>query len=394
MWLDKAEVLFEQENFKLAFEYYTEYLKSEPNDLYCLCRLAICHAQLNRKEACVEVLNDAFKGNSEDWFVNYLLSFYLVDDDIKSAKKHVEKCLALEPNSADSLYVSALLASAQNENTICVERCQEGLAVEPNHAALSRLLGTTLLSLGQLGRSKLVLEACLRKNPNDDYLHYVLGLIYLEQGKPNNAKNHFQKAILLNPQEPIYRDEVIESLKNESKLYRFFLKRGFAKYTFQVKFDFWLIIRVVFALKVLPLIIAVAIFYILVCWYCNVWYEVYLKTKQLYRHLLNEKKTIRIKGFLVLNTAIVGMIYVSNLYDSTFLWRICWLLILSVFYFVSWFEIEKTSGRVVFFTFLSLLLLAMLPQILFSSGESLLPIIVGIAITGLYGAIFSVNGVK
>ncbi len=60
-----------------------------------------------------------------------------------------------------------------------------------------------LMNLNDLVRAKVELQAALKINPNSSLVHALMGMVYLKQNQPKVAKPHIDKALALNPQEPI-----------------------------------------------------------------------------------------------------------------------------------------------------------------------------------------------
>lgn len=60
-----------------------------------------------------------------------------------------------------------------------------------------------LINLNDLVRAKVELQAALKINPNSSRTHGLMGMVYLKQNQPKVAKPHIDKALALNPQEPI-----------------------------------------------------------------------------------------------------------------------------------------------------------------------------------------------
>ena len=110
--------------------------------------------------------------------------------------------------SAD-FYVSIAQVHEQgNDNEEAAAQYEKALSVNPKH--LDALLGYAHLQdrNGQLGKAVVLYERAVRAHPKDPRPSNDLGLCYAQQTKYNEALACLQKAVKLNPERELYRNNI------------------------------------------------------------------------------------------------------------------------------------------------------------------------------------------
>lgn len=79
------------------------------------------------------------------------------------------------------------------------------MTVDPSYPEAHYNLGTLLAKSGRMDEAMEHLNAAVRVNPDNAYYQSVLGIEYAKQGLINEAIERFEIAVRLAPEEPAYR---------------------------------------------------------------------------------------------------------------------------------------------------------------------------------------------
>lgn len=126
------------------------------------------------------------------------------------ARLAVDALLVASPDNPDGLFLQGTLAAAQGDTDIAVAAFERSLDLDPKQPTVwLTLAGTThghgsyTVAHSESGVSHDVVEALLRRaidaNPGHPDLHTELGLMYLSDGKPEDAIGEFDVAVLNSP---------------------------------------------------------------------------------------------------------------------------------------------------------------------------------------------------
>ena len=145
------------------------------------------------------------------------------------AKRHAERALELDPQSAEALELLGTIHLHRNDLQAAVSAFLEALALTPENPSLHSTLGSVLLKLGNSGEARGYLEKAVALDPaltearnnlaaalaglgdDDGALHEFaaanppvaalnkLGLVYLADRKWEKAENAFKQALVQDP---------------------------------------------------------------------------------------------------------------------------------------------------------------------------------------------------
>ncbi len=392
----KAEILFEQGKYKKAIEFYKKELSVNPNSVLPKVCIAHSYILLKKHSLALEILHDVLSIEPELWYLHYVFSIcYLEMESLSKGLEHAERCLTINPENSYSYYILGELEYFKRDFQKAHESASKGLEFNPNDDALLNLKSRALLHLGEISSANHVADENLMQNPEEQSSHSLKGVIELENGNPKAAEHHFKIALSINPNSEIDEEGLIECLKANSMFYKFFLRRAFGKYHFQEKIGFWSVFKILIGIKFLPIIIGVVIFYLLVCWYFSVLYESILFLRKGYRNLLGRNKQLRAKCFLVITgTTVISGVLASH-FKSSWMWLAFWFQAIGIFFFISFFESERRVGAITSLLFSSFSILIFITPLLYNGIENLVwSVIWGVFMLGIYGLVFSLNGIK
>ncbi len=124
-------------------------------------------ADVSRAIACYKEavrLNPSLAGA---WF-NLGLVYYEADSHSADARKAFEKVISIQPDMAKASYMLAMMVKADQGNKAALE----------------------------------ILKETIKKNPNYGKAYYMMGVVYREDGRPDLARECFNKFITLAPKDP------------------------------------------------------------------------------------------------------------------------------------------------------------------------------------------------
>jgi tetratricopeptide (TPR) repeat protein len=395
-YYEKAEILFEQSNYTKAIEFYKLELELNPEFNYAKTSIGNCYFNLGELELSLKILSDVISDDPEDWFSNYLIVFvYCAMERLDDAFVFAEKTLDLDPEDELSFYAIANVEFQRDNYLPALRHCNSGLGIDPENDAIKELKSRVLISSGENENARKLIDQLLKSDPNNSDAHALKGAIDLNKENYKDAKKHLLTSLSLNPHDQFVKDNLVEVLKANSFFYKRLMKRAFNQYELDLKFSFWTVLRIIFAIKVLPIIIAIVLIYLLINWYFSVWYEVTMLVQKGYKHLLNESKKLRAKVFFISNCILLICFLIAKEFHLKWVWLLFTLIFTALVFFISYFEAEKKSGKLTCLIF-SVTVLTLILAPIFNGGlENLFgSVIIAIVGIGLYGITFSLNGVK
>jgi tetratricopeptide (TPR) repeat protein len=112
-----------------------------------------------------------------------LAELYLREGDVETSQRHARQARALPP---DNPWPDPILASVQSKAVGISERLEQA---------------RSLFAMGDLAASRSLVEAVLRKQPDNASAYKLLGSIHFRENRPKEAETALREAIRLHPQE-------------------------------------------------------------------------------------------------------------------------------------------------------------------------------------------------
>ena len=117
----------------------------------------------------------------------------LYDLDWEGAEAALNKATALEPGSTDLFSLRADLEEMRGRLDQAIELRKQAVALDPLCSFCYLFLGNDLYQIGQYDESSRVLRKGLELDPQQGYIHFVLGQILLAQRRPQEALVEMQQ---------------------------------------------------------------------------------------------------------------------------------------------------------------------------------------------------------
>jgi len=109
------------------------------------------------------------------------------------ARPVLEHSLRLDPNLAEGWYQLGLLAGQQGNWQEAIQNWKKAITLKPDHAQALFFLGTRYLESGELAEAESAFRGSLAADPNNMKTEYDLALVLNKLGKPDEAKQHFDR---------------------------------------------------------------------------------------------------------------------------------------------------------------------------------------------------------
>jgi tetratricopeptide (TPR) repeat protein len=114
--------------------------------------------------------------------------------DVESAKAHLERALAIEPNNSHYvLHYGAVLSELNDPRAIPV--LERGVSLNPSNPLAHFNLGRAYRRVGNLPRARKELELAVRLRPYLARAHYQLGAVYRSLGEKEKARRAMQEFV-------------------------------------------------------------------------------------------------------------------------------------------------------------------------------------------------------
>src|SRR5215471_14589478 len=120
---------------------------------------------------------------------------YSAEKKYSEAIEVLENALRYRPDSEEALIDAAIAYFDAEQFNKAFEPLGKALAHNPQNATAHHLMGKTCFMLGQFEKSASELQTALKLAPKDYDVAYTLGLAYLKQGKPELARQIFDRML-------------------------------------------------------------------------------------------------------------------------------------------------------------------------------------------------------
>ncbi|OGC91728.1 MAG: hypothetical protein A2142_05930 [candidate division Zixibacteria bacterium RBG_16_48_11] len=213
-WFGLAATYLEQKRFDEAEAVYQECLKkvNDSSAVYVAMGLGFGRAkQFGKAESYFE---RALQLRPKDAGIILALgNLHQQQGNIQTAEKHFLQVLELEPDNATALNNLGYLWADQGINLEkALAMIGKALEKEPNNPAFLDSYGWGLYKLGRLNEAETYLKRAQEILSTDPEVHHHLGDLYYQQGKLKLAKQSWQKALEIDPDNQKLKDK-LKSLK-------------------------------------------------------------------------------------------------------------------------------------------------------------------------------------
>lgn len=165
------------------------------------------------KEGKFAEAKDAFAGyverKPENAFGHYMLGLASwKSGDLTGAEKAFNEALAKDPTHVKSLLNSARVLMDLDRNQEALERIQSARALDSTTTESVRLLARAQHRLGDVESAVTSYREALIADERDVWAMNNLGMLYIEQRKPQEALGPLARAVQLKPTSPIFQNNL------------------------------------------------------------------------------------------------------------------------------------------------------------------------------------------
>jgi tetratricopeptide (TPR) repeat protein len=213
-------------NFPLALTLLDQEIQKNPDDPVLYYNFAVCCAKTHNYKKSIQVLEDTIQKYPKfielDGMYRILIYCFIQVKDYDLAEKITIERLKVY---TDDLYLLSFLASIQ-EHTLriqdAIDTHRKILRTEPDYTNSLNSLGYLLLikekpTEEDLKEAVSCIRKVLQKNPDNAAYLDSFGVLLMKSGKKKEAKKAFEKALLLDPTNPILMDRLHKLWMDENQ---------------------------------------------------------------------------------------------------------------------------------------------------------------------------------
>ncbi len=157
-------------------------------------------AQKKDWEDAIEIFHELVKEEPDSSLINFLLgSAYFENNKLDQAKSYISKALEINPNLFQARLVMADIFYKQGDFYLAENHIKKALAQVPKHYNANLLLGNINMANKNWPMAKTIFEELIAQDPENPAAYYRYGLIDRIENKPDQAIEHFNAALNLNP---------------------------------------------------------------------------------------------------------------------------------------------------------------------------------------------------
>ena len=137
---------------------------------------------------------------------------------LQTAEDIYRQILAVEPNHADATHLLGLIAHQMGRHEIAVEYIGRAIALNGTMAEFHDNLGGAYRALRRMPEAAAYCRRAVELKPDDAAAHYNLGLVLNDQGKLAEAVACYRRALELRPDYAEAHNNLGNAFKNQEKL--------------------------------------------------------------------------------------------------------------------------------------------------------------------------------
>ena len=177
-------------------------LAARPDMPLALQHLAFLERETGDLRSAVDTLQRSIAIDPEDIDAVALLGAYLNESGRgQEAAQALQVYADRRDPDVDVLLARGAALAQIGRTKEAVDTFNRALAIDPSNAVAKANLGTVYLLVRDYPRARAIMEEALVLDPNVSRAHNALGVIAAETGHPDEAIDHWKRAVELNPRE-------------------------------------------------------------------------------------------------------------------------------------------------------------------------------------------------
>jgi tetratricopeptide (TPR) repeat protein len=218
------------EYFHLLADCYLDYFKSFPaiqtmeeahrrwpERIPTMLKLSEFYLIVKKHGEALKMVQEVIKRDPQNSEAFFMASMIAKDkNEIPLAIKNMERSVAINPESVDGWIILGNLLSGKNDQ-VAIKYYQNALRLDSTSMEAHDGIATFYHKSGQLDKAEAAYKDMVIKEPSRPETYFDLGLLYLEQDKIDEAKQHMNMALDQDPLffKAIYYRGVIAEKKGE-----------------------------------------------------------------------------------------------------------------------------------------------------------------------------------
>jgi Tfp pilus assembly protein PilF len=204
-------------DFKLAIASYDTALKLEPRAVLAMVNEAMAYARLGETKKAEEYLQKALKVAPDNAAGNFNMGLLKAEkNELIQAEKYLKKAIKADPQMAQAAYNLCIITSKDRINE-AVTWCRKAADLRPQDPKYAYTLAFYLNQKGDTDGAVKTLDALIARQPRYLDAYLLLGGIYEKEGKKEDAKKIYNRALALEGVPEGFRQHIrekLEALKN------------------------------------------------------------------------------------------------------------------------------------------------------------------------------------
>ena len=128
------------------------------------------------------------------------------------------RILGLDPNHADALHLSGLIAHQRGDNARAVDLINKAIKRSPRDAAYRSNLGAALLAMDRAAEAADAFRRALALDPAHADAHNNLGNVMMREGRPADAEGCYRRALAARPGHAVAWNNLGGALRAQGRL--------------------------------------------------------------------------------------------------------------------------------------------------------------------------------
>jgi tetratricopeptide (TPR) repeat protein len=218
-WSILAKIANSEKKYDEARQLLQNVLSRDPENLDARLVQAETWLSMQETKKAVDSLENLNRTYPNSPVIKYTLArSYLANKSPKQALDELDETVRLNPGYADAVLLRSELQLRDGNARAAVEPLQAVLKSRPDLPAGPVLLAEAYRMLGRFDEAAALIREQIKKSPKVAASHYLLGAILKQQNKQLEARQAFEKAAELEPENPSSLEQLV-NLDIDGKAY-------------------------------------------------------------------------------------------------------------------------------------------------------------------------------
>lgn len=248
----RVGILLQQGRYAEAESLLKNLLATDAHNTHLQAMLAETLLMQDKAEPAMEVIDMAIGSTPDEPYLFFVKARVLANqENYKAAEEMLATAISMDPYEAGYFAYAAQIKLIRKKFDEALEQADQALAIDPEHVLALNARSTALQKLNRKEESYQTIQGALREDPNNAYTHANYGWGLLEQGDHKKAMEHFRESLKADPDNDYAQAGLLEAIKAKNPFYRAFLKYGFFMNNLTAKYQWAVILGILFGTRLL-----------------------------------------------------------------------------------------------------------------------------------------------